>query len=231
MAGNRRWSGDSPWSGRPGPARPPRALLVDFWGTLVRQDSFDLGAGLEAAFTSPVGKPALRDQSHADWLATLTREIDRVHATNACDFSVTTFLRERVPEPTVSEIEWLLLDRSSVFHAMEGARDALAAVERIGLPMIVVSNTVFSAGTLRGILARHDLAAPFRHVISSADLGVRKPDPRIFRAAIETVGVGASDAWHVGDSWESDVLGAHAAGVFPVWLSEDARAGREVAHH
>lgn len=51
----------------------------------------------------------------------------------------------------------------------------------------------------------------------SGALGVRKPDPRIFRIAAARCGETPAGAWMVGDS-EADVLGAHRAGLRSIWL-------------
>jgi putative hydrolase of the HAD superfamily len=56
-------------------------------------------------------------------------------------------------------------------------------------------------------------------VIDSAAVGVAKPDPEIFRFALDALGVPASTAvLHVGDSLRYDVTGALAAGLRPVHL-------------
>ena len=53
-------------------------------------------------------------------------------------------------------------------------------------------------------------------VIVSDVVGVEKPDPAIFRIALATIGVEASNAVHVGDSVRFDVDGARNAGVEPM---------------
>lgn len=58
----------------------------------------------------------------------------------------------------------------------------------------------------------------FNFVISSANVGLHKPDPRIFEAALGRAGVTASEACHVGDHYYADVLGARAAGLEPVLI-------------
>jgi putative hydrolase of the HAD superfamily len=58
----------------------------------------------------------------------------------------------------------------------------------------------------------------FDVVIDSALVGVEKPDPAIFRAALEALGVPAAQALYVGDLYEIDVVGATAAGVPAVLL-------------
>ncbi len=55
-------------------------------------------------------------------------------------------------------------------------------------------------------------------VISSADVGLHKPDPRIFELACERLQVEPHEAMHVGDHHYADVLGADAAGMVPVLI-------------
>jgi HAD superfamily hydrolase (TIGR01549 family) len=55
-------------------------------------------------------------------------------------------------------------------------------------------------------------------VVSEA-VGAAKPDPRIFRVALDAAGVGAESATMLGDSWGSDVVGAIGVGVRPVWFN------------
>jgi len=56
-------------------------------------------------------------------------------------------------------------------------------------------------------------------LVVSGEVGVTKPDPRIFRTALERAGVEPAQAVMIGDSWENDVLGALGAGVRPVWFN------------
>lgn len=59
----------------------------------------------------------------------------------------------------------------------------------------------------------------FETIIVSSEVGAAKPDPTIFRIALDELGVAAEDAWHVGDSLSADVAGARAAGMTAVWLN------------
>ena len=58
----------------------------------------------------------------------------------------------------------------------------------------------------------------FEFVIDSGEVGVEKPDPRIFQIALDRMGVTAADALYVGDLYEVDVVGARAAGLDVVLL-------------
>lgn len=65
-------------------------------------------------------------------------------------------------------------------------------------------------------------------VISSAEVGLRKPDPRIFELALERLGVSAADSAHVGDHYYADIVGAGAVGMTPVLI--DRHCGEEPGH-
>jgi len=54
--------------------------------------------------------------------------------------------------------------------------------------------------------------------IASAAIGMSKPDPGIFRRALELAGVSPGEAVHVGDSMEADVRGARSVGITPVLI-------------
>jgi putative hydrolase of the HAD superfamily len=60
-------------------------------------------------------------------------------------------------------------------------------------------------------------------LVISAEAGVRKPDPRIFRIALEKAGVRPEEAIHVGDLPEEDAEGARRAGVRPVLIDRRKR--------
>jgi putative hydrolase of the HAD superfamily len=95
------------------------------------------------------------------------------------------------------------------FAPMPGAADAVVQLERLGLRLAVVSNWDVA---LQEHLEELALADHFVTVVTSAEAGAPKPDPRIFWFALERLGVGPERALHVGDS-EADEEGARAAGM------------------
>lgn len=58
----------------------------------------------------------------------------------------------------------------------------------------------------------------FDAIVYSAELGIRKPDRRIFDHAAAMLGVANEDCLFVGDDPDSDIVGALAAGMDAVWL-------------
>lgn len=91
----------------------------------------------------------------------------------------------------------------------------LEAWQRCGIPLIVISN--FDS-RLYSVLERLGLARFFSAVFISSEVGVAKPDPAIFAQAIAPYGIPPERAWHIGDSWQEDVLGAQGAQWQPIWL-------------
>lgn len=59
----------------------------------------------------------------------------------------------------------------------------------------------------------------FQFVIFSQDYGVEKPDSRLFQIAVEKAGCSKQQLLHVGDSLETDIVGAINAGIKCVWLN------------
>jgi putative hydrolase of the HAD superfamily len=94
-------------------------------------------------------------------------------------------------------------------------RPALAALRALGLRLVVLSN---ANGTLHRAFDRLGLTGAFDVIFDSHNEGVEKPDPRLFRIALERSGADAATTMHVGDLYHVDVAGARAAGLTPVLL-------------
>lgn len=78
-----------------------------------------------------------------------------------------------------------------------------------GYPLVVISNWQCGLGHFSVELG---LGSVFRHVLASAEVGVAKPDPAIFREGARRLGLAPDRILHVGDTYEDDFEGATAAG-------------------
>ncbi len=92
--------------------------------------------------------------------------------------------------------------------------DALPALEFLAgrFPMVSVSNGNADVG-------RIGLARFFRASINMCDVGVGKPDARIFHAAAGAADVRPDEVLHIGDDVLLDVLGARNAGMQTAWIN------------
>ncbi len=96
--------------------------------------------------------------------------------------------------------------------------DVIARVRALraeGWRAAVVTNG--GAGVQRAKLHHLGLPPLLDACCISGELGIRKPDPRIFEVAASRCGEDPAEAWMVGDG-EADILGAHRAGIRSIWL-------------
>jgi HAD superfamily hydrolase (TIGR01509 family) len=96
-----------------------------------------------------------------------------------------------------------------------GAVETLRELRARGLRTAVVSN---ADGRVQRTLEAAGLTPHLELVVDSHFEGVEKPDPEIFRRALERLGVAAERAAYVGDIYSIDALGARAAGLAPVLI-------------
>ncbi len=92
----------------------------------------------------------------------------------------------------------------------EGLFEALGRARASGVRIAVISN---SEGFLEEILVDRGMLDLFDLVVDSGVVGVEKPDPAIFQIALDRMGIDASRALHLGDTYATDVVGARAAGI------------------
>jgi putative hydrolase of the HAD superfamily len=112
-------------------------------------------------------------------------------------------------------------------RAMDGAA-ALLAELRPHARVAVVTNNLLEEQQNK--LEYCGLAPLVDALVASEDVGVSKPDPAIFRIALDRVGASKQDAVMVGDSWQADIAGAHAAGIRAVWFNPQ-RLPRPLPHY
>lgn len=81
----------------------------------------------------------------------------------------------------------------------------------------VISNLEYPPAVSR-TLERFGVVDLFDAIIVSADVGWRKPSPKIFRKAMETMRISASETVYVGDELDHDIEGATKVGMHTVLL-------------
>jgi putative hydrolase of the HAD superfamily len=134
-----------------------------------------------------------------------------------------------VPAERLEEVRATLLALHQELHLWcsvpQDTREALQRLRAAGFRLGVVSN---SEGRVCEALEAAGLRQYFDAVVDSGQVGIEKPDPRIFRIALAELGVEPEEAIYVGDLYDIDVLGARAAGIEGVLLGsgEPARPCR-----
>ncbi len=143
----------------------------------------------------------------------------------------TKFLVEQGVWVPMSEEERQRMGTAAADYCYESARETVAESRETLLrlakhyPMVLVSNFYGNIGT---ILQDFHLAEFFPHIIESAVVGVRKPDPAIYRLGVEAIGLQASEVLVVGDSYGKDIVPAKTIGCHAVWFEGPGWAPEQV---
>lgn len=203
----------------------PRGIIFDLGNTVLNQEWFDPLLGnikvLEHA-TNPLKLTPVEIQVFAD---DINRGIQKVRDEQMVEFNVQNFQRLLYASLEISlnisfqEAEREFWRASTSFTPAEGIVEVLDFLKINSIKTGILSNTSFSGYLLEEELTKHNLTRYFPFVISSADYGIRKPDPRIFNVAIKKMYLEPVDIWFVGDMLEYDVAGAVQSGLYPVWYN------------
>lgn len=163
------------------PRSPPAAVIFDIGGTILEERWYDLQAALRAV----VPDTRLADDLSVEF----QRLVSEQHRANR-EVALAGWLLARLPEIifTLEELEDELWRHVVELMPFAGVSDILAQIAADRIPVAAISNAPFSARVLAGELGRYGLLNHFRFVISSADLGLRKPAPTIFETALHQLG-------------------------------------------
>ena len=208
---------------------PPRAVLLDALGTLV--ELHEPVPRLVAALAAR-GIPVTTDEAAGALRAEIAYY--RAHHDRARDVPALEELRDRCAQVFAAALPGAVaaadpaLVRAALleglrFRAFDEVPGVLARLRREAVRLVVVSNWDVS---LHGVLRDTGLGGLVDAVLTSAEEGVAKPAPEIFRRALAVAGdVAPADALHVGDDLDADIAGARAAGVPAVLVDRDGSLG------
>ncbi len=208
----------------------PRAILFDLDDTLIRAyaQPEEAWTRLLATFAAPLDAPdpaalervraAIMDHARAFWS-------DRAEAARwRLDIPGARRLSVRRGLASLGQDDEALADRiADAFTELRRAEyrlypDALATVDALrerGVRLALVTN---GAGeTQRAKIERFDLAHRFHHIQIEGEFGQGKPEPAVYRHALERLGCTAGDAWMVGDNYEWEVEAPQKLGVCGIW--------------
>jgi putative hydrolase of the HAD superfamily len=204
-----------------------RAVLLDALGTLV---ALEAPAPRLRAQLAAVGITVSEEQAAAAIGAEITYY--RAHLDEGRDTGTLAALRARCAEEVRSalppSVELDAIGRDAMtevllsslrFTAFADVAPALQAWRALGLRLVVVSNWDVS---LHGVLGRLGIARWLDGIVTSAEVGARKPSPVIFERALALAECSPDASVHIGDNADEDVAGARAAGIAPILIMRSA---------
>jgi putative hydrolase of the HAD superfamily len=205
-----------------------RVLLFDFYGTLAQAYTFDWEVGAGVVLDSLRGSGL--DLEAEAFLPAYRASVDRfqkrmiqdgreTHNTAWVADTLTTLGHPAEPgDPHVVAAVDAYFDRYSgeiePYPDVEEGLSRLGERYRLGL----LSNFT-DPRPVRRTLRRTGLEGCFQEVVVSAEVGVRKPWPEIFRITLERMGAAAGETMHVGDHPVADVDGARRHGMITARLT------------
>jgi putative hydrolase of the HAD superfamily len=205
-----------------------RAVTFDFWNTLCHVDVTVTAARRRAAWHEHAHanglpfEPAVLDavlahvteQHHAGWMA--NRQYTTQHALDEA-FTLLGDTLDGAARRGLTDA-WLDASRQADVQLTPGLAAVLDALDGAGVRIGIVCDVGLTPSVLlREFLERHAVLVHFDHWSFSDDVGVYKPDPAIFRHALDGLGVDdPAHAVHVGDLRRTDVAGSRAAGMTAV---------------
>jgi putative hydrolase of the HAD superfamily len=206
---------------------PPKAVLFDVGNTLIwmdhpfivdvlREHGVETTAEglMQAEYASKLLMDRLARATHMD-------ERSRGEA-----YFAEMFRQVGVPEASFPALAKRMFARHAERNLWATVRErtleTLEELRRRGYRLGVISN---ADGRVEALLESVGLRPHFELVIDSGEVGIDKPDPRIFHLAAERMGVQPAETLYVGDIYEIDVQGARAAGMEAILI--DPQSSRE----
>ena len=197
---------------------PIKNVVFDIGNVLVRWDSRGI---VEAAFGLS------GDEAHARWHS-LFVEADIWRALNRGEHTEAGAKRAFVEAGHLTEAEaealWAALYVS--LHLIEDTPPLMERLARAGYRLFALTDNVHEI--VAHLAGTHEWWAMFEAVTNSAELGVLKPDPRMYAHLLETNGLVPEETVFL-DDMPSNVAGAHAAGMHAFVFTDAAQATRDLA--
>ena len=204
-------------------------LIFDYFETLVNNCSIDFNRGLK-----PLWEKHYRDRCDFEDIKEYGEELFRVLQNCHKEGREFPFVKEELPlyakryggdvitMSVEEEADFLMLCND--MEPVPGIKELLAECEAKNIPMYVLSNSGFTAGALLIALNRLGIGQYFKKVWSSADFGRIKPYKALYDLALDEVfrdnpGTTKDDVLFVGDLYETDIVGAHNAGIKAAWIN------------
>lgn len=199
---------------------PIRAVIFDLYGTLVPEFPHEEFYASIDHMATAVG--ADEAAFRAAWNKTVAERQTGVYTT--MDENVLAICREiGLPEPTASAVTESLKRRADMyerwFRPREGAVETLTELRARGSRLALISMCapdtppMWQASAFAGLV---DVE------VFSSVVGLRKPDPAIYRYACDALGVEPQDCLYCGDGAYRELTGAQASGMTAVEIRDPA---------
>lgn len=206
----------------------PKVVIFDLFDTVLKTEYFSFDSGLYYIFKNILTTGATREEL----VAVAKEELDAFS-----DRSIThkeiRFIDELISfnrklgfrsNLSLSEIEYEVMISMGKETLIRDALELIKHYDKKGIPMYILSNSIFSSNALKRYLDSFDILDYFVDVFSSSDFGYRKPHKSFFEMIIKEIlknneEVKRAEICFIGNDYNSDVKGSSEAGLVPIWYN------------
>jgi HAD superfamily hydrolase (TIGR01549 family) len=206
----------------------PEAIIFDFGGTLATGDlNKEIFSRNLIEYLRSLGYRGLEAQFRKA-RSNMLRRLMRVQSYNRemrLEDLYQGLLFELGVHPDRAAVEFIHELYLRAFHVklIEGAKEIIKNLAK-QFRLAILSNAI--SNVARRTLLETNLDKYFEKIIISRDLGIRKPDPEIFRYTLTSLDLESIQVMHVGDSLHDDIQGATSVGIPSIWIQTDENEER-----
>lgn len=210
----------------------PKLVLFDFGGTLIIDGEFQLQPGAEALRLAADNPQITTTETLCDlWLSMEERLSHRAKSDEdgyELDVQLSGMLRNIFAAAglrysmDITECEAIFDRHNSKRKATPYMKELLQTLDVADIRTAVISNTVLSGAAMAVTIKEHFPHSKMEFVLTSADYMFCKPAPEMFAAASKIAGIEPGECWYLGDSFGSDVVGAHGIGMLPILYESES---------
>ena len=200
------------------PDESRRFFAFDMFGTLVRSRQSDLGDLFRVFYGFFPGQTPERVQEEYERFYT---GFELTHEPNS-EYTIS-MLMDHLNSIFGTDVDSLdaeerMMRGTKMFLTIDGVKDTLGYFKERGYRIGVLSNTTYRTSVVRGVLEDNGISDLVDTVVTSAEIGYKKPDPRAYDAVLRSLGANRSDCFFAGDSRANDYCGPYGFGMRKVFL-------------
>ena len=178
-----------------------RGVIFDFWGTLAFND---MGVKRHEEITNIIG------ESNKETWNDLRRKWWGINNISDDEFFKTLCQKCNLSENLVPRLIKTWNIQNAHVHLYKNTIETLQKLKDDGYKIGLISNTLPNT---RYVLKRFDLEKYFDTIILSPEVGLSKPDKRIYEIAINNLNLKPQELLFIGDEYQADVQGPRSVGI------------------
>lgn len=208
--------------------RKPRVVFFNYSGVLVKESPFHGERGIKALLQNVKGNPSVLTANDIyAYAQKLSGDFSTLQMTHAIEIQYQTYQKVLFDllgitfSLTALEMEHVFFENAAPSKLLSGIRTLLDVLCAQGIRSGIIANTPYSGEALsmrlRALLPEHT----FDVIVPSGEYLYRMPKEILFKIALRKANVSADDAWYCGHDFSADIEGADAAGLCPIWYTDD----------